>query len=315
MLQNGRVPSAVALSIVIPTHDTAEMTLSCCRAVLEASPPDCEVIVVDDASSDGTRELLEASVPGIAVVRLESNRRYSGAVNAGVAASHGRVVLLLNSDTLVEPGALAAMLDAFAAEPKLGIAGARLLDPDGTAQWSGGPVPTLLWLVVMVSGAAQLVPARRGRGGTGGVAWVSGTAMAFRREVWEVAGPMNEGYRFYAQDVEFCMKARADGWQVRIVEEARVLHHGGATITKERELGGLPHDPTLLWLDLLAWGRGRHGSRWAAMARAGMCAGASVRILARSVRELLLRGDRLRRERAVTRAYIRALGALIASRD
>ncbi|MGK2859818.1 MAG: glycosyltransferase family 2 protein [Thermoanaerobaculia bacterium] len=315
MLQNGRVPAPPVLSIVIPTCNTAEMTLACCRAVLAATPPSCEVIVVDDASSDGTSELLRGAVPEVSVVRLETNRRYSGAVNAGVAASRGELVLLLNSDTLVDAGALTAMIDSFSREERLGVAGARLLNTDGTPQWSGGSKPTLLWLAVMVSGAARIVPRGGTPGGSDSVEWVSGTAMAFRRALWTVAGPMNETYCFYAQDLEFCVRARDAGWKVRIVEEARVIHHGGATIARERESVALSHDPALLWLDLLAWGRGHYGGLWAAMAWAGMCAGASVRIIARRLRELSLRGPRLSRERPVTDAYVRALAELVSSRD
>lgn len=315
MLQNGRVSAPPVLSIVIPTYNTAEMTLACCRTVLVAMPAGCEVIVVDDASSDGTSELLRGAVPEVSVVRLETNRRYSGAVNAGVAASRGELVLLLNSDTLVDAGALTAMIDSFSREERLGVAGARLLNTDGTPQWSGGSKPTLLWLAVMVSGAARIVPRRGTPGGSASVDWVSGTAMMFRRELWSVAGPMNETYRFYAQDLEFCMRARDAGWQIRIVEDARVIHQGGGTIAREHESLDLSHEQALLWLDLLAWGRGYYGGLWATAARGAMCAGAGARVIARRLRELSLRGPRLGRERAVTDAYVRALAELVSSRN
>jgi GT2 family glycosyltransferase len=235
------------LSIVIPTYNTAAMTLATCRTL-----PNAEIIVVDDASTDGTSELLRTEP--VTVIRLEQNRRFAGAANAGVAASRGSIVLLLNSDARLEPGAIDAFLRAFDSDPRLGVAGARLLNPDGTPQWSGGPVPTLAWLLVMVSGIARFLPKRPQTG----VDWVSGAAMAFRREVWDTAGPLNERYRFYAQDLEFCVRARAAGWDVRLIDDARVVHAGGAT---------MPRDAAMLRQDLLAWGRAHYGRAWAAVAR------------------------------------------------
>jgi GT2 family glycosyltransferase len=263
-----------ALSIVIPTFDTAAMTLRCCRAVLASMPHDAEVIVADDGSSDGTASLLAREVPGVRVVRLETNRGFATAANHGVAIAKGRIILLLNSDTVVEPGALRAMLAAFDADPRLGVAGARLLDDDGTPQWSGGRTPTLPWMIGVVSGAGHLArhfrPAQKHV--QRDVDWVSGAAMAFRREVWS---PLSERFLFYCQDIELCLEARRRGWQVRIVEEARVVHGLGGTIA-----GGsaLRHDPEKLWSDLLTWGRAHYGRRWGARARVVLVAAAALRI-------------------------------------
>lgn len=308
-------PSAdKTLSIVIPTFNTAAMTLTCCRAAIEAAPPESEVIVVDDGSTDGTQELLRAEVPEVRIVRLDFNRRFAAAANAGVAASKGAIILLLNSDTQIDRDAPAKILEAFADDAKLGIAGAQLVDADGAPQWSGGPQPTLLWMAVMVSGMARVLP-RRKRARGGDIDWVSGAAMAFRREVWIDAGPFNERYRFYAQDLEVCVRARAHRWRVRVIEDARVVHDGGATLRRARDVAELPHDPSLLWLDLLSWGRAHYGRGWAWTARALMCVAASLRIFARTLRELFLRGDARRASRSTTRLYAAALRQLLIERE
>jgi hypothetical protein len=301
-------------SIVIPTFNTAAMTLVCCRAAIAAAPAGSEVIVVDDGSTDGTCDVLRAEVPEVRIARLEVNRRFAAAANAGIAAATGAIILLLNSDTRIDREAPAKFLTAFADDAKLGVAGAQLVDADGTPQWSGGPQPTLLWLTVMVSGIAHVLPRRKRMRG-GDVAWVSGAAMAFRREAWNDAGPFNEKYRFYAQDLELCVRARAKGWRLRVIEDARVVHDGGATLRRVRDVAQLPHDPSLLWLDLLSWGRAHYGRAWAWAARPLMCAAASLRILGRTLRELFLRGDSRRASRSATRVYAAALGQLFVERE
>lgn len=306
----------IALSIVIPTFNTAAMTLSAVRAALAAAPAASEVIVVDDASTDETSALLASDVPEARVVRLETNRRFAGAANAGVAASSGAIVLLLNSDALVERGALDALVSAFDADPRLGIAGAQLLNSDATPQWSGGRFPTLAWLVALAGGFAGVLPRRvRAIAGGGRVDWVSGAAMAFRREVWSAAGPLNERYRFYAQDLEFCARAAAAGWTIRIVDGARVVHGGGATLRRTRAVAQLPHDPSLLWLDLLTWSRSHHGAAWTTLARLLMGIAATLRVCGRRGRELGLRGEARQGSRSTTTAYVAALRQLFVERE
>jgi GT2 family glycosyltransferase len=274
--------SVTQLSVVIPTFNTAQMTLRCCRAVLASLPPESEVIVADDGSTDGTAELLAREAPSVQIVRLESNRGFAPAANRGVAASRGNIILLLNSDAIVDADALAAFLAAFAADPKLGVAGARLLNPDRTPQWSGGVTPTLAWMIGVVSGAGHLARLVRRRVRVQReVDWVSGAAMAFRREVWDEAGPLDECFRFYCQDIEICLRARAAGWRVAIIEEARVVHAIGGTVAAE---SALHHDPAWLWPDLLTWGGRRYGRAWMFFARIVLTLTAILRITGRAIR-------------------------------
>jgi len=281
------------------------MTLRCCRAVLASKPPAAEVIVADDGSSDGTGALLERELPEVRVVQLESNSGFAVAANRGVAIARGRLLLLLNSDALVEEGALSALVAAFDADPRLGVAGAQLLDEDGTPQWSGGPTPTLSWMAGVVSGTGYLrrVFIRHKRLRQSEVDWVSGAAMAFRREVWPEAGPLSERFAFYCQDIEFCLRAREARWIVRIVPEARVVHALGGTVARTNPLR---HDPERLWPDLLRWGTARYGRLWGSTARVILVLAAALRIAGRTLRRPLRRDE-------TTASLLRALRRLAQS--
>ncbi len=286
------------LSIVIPTHDTRDLVLRCLGSL---DFPGAEVVLVDDASGDGTAEAVTERHPGVVILRNQVPRLFTRSANRGLTRARGEILLLLNSDTEVDSGGLARLLETFAREPRLGIAGALLHYPGGSAQWSGGPEPSLAWFFALTSGLPALLERlplglyRRAKpldpGAPRRVDWVTGAAMAFRRSVWESVGPLDEGFRFYAQDLDFCLRARRKGWDVEVRPEFSVLHHHGATI------GRAPgarrrQNPALLWSDLLRWARNHHGPAWAARAEAALCAGASLRLASRRLVRPFLSLDR-----------------------
>jgi N-acetylglucosaminyl-diphospho-decaprenol L-rhamnosyltransferase len=272
------------LSIVIPTHDTRELTLRCLDALFASPVAGMEVILVDDASRDGTAEAVAARHRHVTLLRNGEPARFTRSANRGLAAASGEILLLLNSDTEVEAGGLARLVAVFAREPELGIAGALLHYPDGSPQWSGGREPTLAWFLALTSGIpallAKLPLYRRARplavDRALAVDWVTGAALAIRRPVWEAAGPLDEGFRFYAQDLDLCLRARRAGWRIEVRPELPVLHHHGATIGRAAGARGHQH-PELLWSDLLRWARKHHGERWAKRAERTLRAGVHLR--------------------------------------
>jgi GT2 family glycosyltransferase len=245
----------VKLSIIIPTHDTRELALRAVGSVVaQADRAHSEIVVVDDGSADGTDAAVRAAVPDAIVLRHARARGFSAAANTGLAAARGEVLLLLNSDTELLPGALAALSLALAGEPRLGVAGGRLYYSDGRPQWSGGRLPTLAWLFALASGLGgglRRLPGRRQRAAGHGqrVDWVSGAALALRRVVYERCGPLDESYAFYCQDLDLCWCARRAGFAVSIVAGFDVLHHHGATIARDGGTAG--QRPDLLWPDLV----------------------------------------------------------------
>lgn len=304
------------LSVVIPTHNTRDLTLRCVEA-LEAEGTPVEIVVVDDGGTDGTAEALAAR--GVEVLRPSPAGGFTRAANLGLSRACGEILLLLNSDTEVEPGALANLLAAFDRDPELGVAGAALHYPDGSPQWSGGRAPGLLWLFGLTSGLPRLL-ARLPRyrrvkpvgAAPGSVDWVTGAALAMRRSVWEQVGPLDEGFRFYAQDLDFCLRAGAAGWKVGLLPEVRVMHHHGATIGRDPGSWGR-QNAELLWSDLLRWAGKSRGRSWGRRAAFVMRAGAALRLLGRAVAEpFVVLTKRAKRPgwRAESQALRRAAGAL-----
>lgn len=283
--------AALPISVIIPTRDTRDLTRRCLAALAASSRPPAEVFVIDDGSRDGTREAVGAAFPHTAVIEQPEPRGFTASINAAWPRATGAIVLLLNSDTEVAPSALARIADAFQTDASLGIAGATLRHPDGRLQWSAGREPTPWWLFIMSSGLSstlgRLPGWRRARpesqaNGTGDVPWVPATAMAVRREVQADIGIFDAAFPLYAQDLDYCYRARAAGWRVAQLADVEVMHVGGATIAGSRE-DGLRQDPAALFADLARWLRKSQPPRLAARGRRALQAGCAVRLVARQL--------------------------------
>lgn len=303
------------ISVIIPTHDTRELTLAALASVLrQAEAGAVEVVVVDDGSRDGTAEAVGAAAPQARIIRHHEPRGFTAAANAGLAAAQGDALVLLNSDAELQAGALAALAAALEADPRLGVAGARLFYPDGRSQWSGARLPTLPWLFALASGLGALRRRLQGGGaaGHGGpVEWVSGAALAVRRAAWERCGPLDGRYAFYGQDLDLCWAARRAGFGVAVVPGFAAVHHHGATIGRGGEaLGG--QRPELLWPDLLRCLEKYRGASYAGWARRTLRLAVGLRLAGRSLRAPFAR-DRAAHERAST--TLAAARAALGARD
>ena len=309
------------LSVVVPTRDTRELTLRCLASVHAGLPPAVEVLLVDDGSSDDTAPAVRARWPSVRVVALPTSRGFTVAANRGLSEARGEILLLLNSDTEVAADALGRLLAAFDRRPRLGAAGARLRFADGRPQWSAGAAPGVLWLVALASGAATalarvpgyrtvrpLPAARRSR-----VDWVTGAALAIRRSAWHAAGPLDERFRLYCQDLDVCLRILDAGWEVAVLPDVHVTHHGGATISRDPGAVAGGYHPEALWTDLVRWAAKRHGAAGARRTARSLRLGGTLRVGARSLAVPFLRGRRRERWRRDTLAFRRALGAVTAA--
>lgn len=319
------VPRKPHFSVVLPTHDTRSLTLACLESILTSGVVGAEVVVVDDGSTDDTAQEVRERYPEVKVRRNEQAQGYSRAVNQGLGAASGDLLVLLNSDTEITAGAWEALEAAFERDPSLGIAGASLRYPDGRPQWGGGRYPTLPWLFVLASGLAPLVARLPGArllrpvsaSGSGPVDWVTGAAMAFRREVWTRVGCFDESFRLYCQDLDFCTRAREAGWEIAIAPEFEVVHHHGATIARKPGSAGR-QSPEPLWRDLLQWGWRYRGRGWTKRAAIALRAGARLRLAGRALRGLCFAReaeDAWRRDSLLYRRALAGVQEEIASLD
>lgn len=227
-------PAAVpAVSVIVVNHNglhcLPQMLGSLAGAFQRHS---AEIVVIDNASGDGSREWLRAC-SGIERLELTHNAGFTGGCNAGAAIARGRVLLLMNSDTVVVE-ALDALVDA-ALDPAVGAVGCRLQDSAGRLRPSIGLEHTPLRLVLSWLGGAQRVgaPALMRRMETDershavarrGVAWVSGACLATRRAVWQAVGGLDDDYFMYVEDVDYARRVRAAGWRIDYLPSPAVVH-------------------------------------------------------------------------------------------
>jgi GT2 family glycosyltransferase len=232
------------LSIVIVSYN-ARVHLENCLRSLAAAPPAIphDIVVVDNASSDGSVEAVressrEAAGQGRQAIQLiaqATNTGFAAANNAGIRATTGALVLLLNNDTVVPPGAIDALAARLLARPEAAVAGPRLVDGDGAAELSFGPMISpfgeLRQKLVMglhrrrvkiVSDRVERATRREQF-----VDWVSGACLLVHREAAVRAGLLDERYFLYTEDVDFCAAIRAQGRRILFTPAAQVVHLRG----------------------------------------------------------------------------------------
>ena len=228
------------LSVIILTFNTKSLTLAC----LHTLPPDppIEIIVVDNASTDGTVDALHQSFPLVNVIVNATNYGFGRGNNIGMAASHGRYLLVLNSDTEVQPGSLAALITYMDAHPEVGACGPMLINTNGSLQPSGRPLPTVSSVFMDMTKLHRIfrpdVFTQRGRNYSSPtyVGEISGAALMIRREAYNKAGGFDEHFFAYYEDVDLCNRIARARFKIAYVPQARVMHHWRATSRNVSEL-------------------------------------------------------------------------------
>jgi GT2 family glycosyltransferase len=240
--------TAARLAVIIVNWNSWADLERCLPSVeAEVGEMPAELVIVDSASTDDSAERVEATHPRWRVVRLADNVGFAAANNVGLAATPAPYVLLLNPDTVLEPGALATMLSAIEAEADLGVVGPLKLNADGSWQPSWGRFPTIRQEFMRQSLLARLIPIASPQGPrfTPGqqallphdrardVDWVTCSGLLLRRAA--VQGPLfQDGSYMYREEVDLCRRVRDGGWRVRYLPEARMLHLMGTSVARDR---------------------------------------------------------------------------------
>ncbi|MEX0774201.1 MAG: glycosyltransferase family 2 protein [Phycisphaeraceae bacterium] len=228
------------LSIVIVNWNTRELLAACLASLPEAVRPyQTEVWVVDNGSTDASAAMVRERFPQAYVIANQGNHGFARANNQAMAQAAGRYWLLLNSDTVAPPGSLARLVQTLDEDVRIGIAGAQLLNEDGSAQNSIAPTPSLL-TELGNKGLLRLVAPHRyatrlpHADGPVDVDSVIGACMMVRAAMAKEIGLLDEGYFFFLEETDWCVRAHAGGWRVVCDPRARVYHLQGRSAGKAR---------------------------------------------------------------------------------
>lgn len=233
------------ISLIIVNRNVGELLSQCLDSIAPSGDIIYEVIVVDNASSDGSAEMLGRKHPDAKLICNSQNLGFAVACNIGIKASSGKYPVLLNPDTLLEAGCLKKLFDFMESNPKAGIAGPKVLNTNGsvqptcrafpdyynilfarkspiTALCPGNPGASLYMLRNLPDDRPSQVPA------------LGGVCLILRREMLDQTGLLDQRFFMYLEDIDLCLTASQKGWQVYFVPQAQLMHHWGKSSEQEK---------------------------------------------------------------------------------
>nr|PZN65631.1 MAG: hypothetical protein DIU58_06950 [Sphaerobacter thermophilus] len=302
----------IDLSVVIVSYNVRDLLLDCLtslEAAFAAGGMTTEIIVVDNASCDGTAEAVRRRFPSVRVVEAGANRGFAAGCNMGIRLARGRAIALLNPDTTVVGDALGTLARYLEEHPDVGVAGPRVYRPDGTTQPTRRRFPTLAtgllestiiqdyWKNNRV--LRRYYVADRSDDEEQEVDWLVGACLVARREAVEMAGLLDERFFMYSEEVEWCRRIREAGWMIMYVPSAAVTHYEGASSSQDIPARQVDFDTSKVLLFERLYGRGV-----ARFLRAFLLASYLVRVVIEGAKGLAGHKPELRRARVAL--YLRA---------
>jgi GT2 family glycosyltransferase len=230
MISNGEgLATGPFVSVIVLGWGGEQFISTCLEALSRQTYPEYEVVVVDNASPDRTAEIVERDFPHVRLVCMEKNLGVAGGNNVGLRAAKGDILILTNVDTEARPDWIERFVEAFQSDPAMGVAGGKLLYPDGTIQYAGGEIDP-------AQGASchtgEHSPDQPGDAGIVDTDFATGAALAMRREVLEQIGFEDEAYfPINYEDADMSFRARIAGWRVCYVPRAVSVHYESSTLT------------------------------------------------------------------------------------
>lgn len=238
------------LSVIIVSFNTKDILKNCLESVYKfAKNIEFEVIVVDNLSTDGSREMLKSfskKYKNFDLIENKKNEGFAVANNLGIKKSRGRYVLLLNSDTLLIENSFYKIRSFMESHPKCGISTVRLLNKDKSEQATGGSFPTILRIFLwatflddlpfidrLVSSyhphTSNFYTNNNYYGNAHKQDWVTGAVFMIRKEVIEQVNGFDPDFYMYVEELEFCYRAKKQGWEIWYTPDTEIIHLGGAS--------------------------------------------------------------------------------------
>jgi GT2 family glycosyltransferase len=228
----------VDVSVIIVGRNTKQLVYDCLKSAYDQTGDiTFEVIYVDNASNDGSCEMVAGEFGSVNIIRNETNMGFTVANNQGIKVAKGRYVLLLNSDTIVLNNAVAKTVKFADSHPEAAVVGCRVLNPDMTLQRNCFMYPSVLNLLLAATYLYKVFPGSRffGRelmtwwdfGEVREVETVCGCFSLVRREAIEQVGLMDERFFFYGDDPDWCWRFKKTGWKIIFTPEPQIIHYGG----------------------------------------------------------------------------------------
>ncbi|MBM3474304.1 MAG: glycosyltransferase family 2 protein [Armatimonadetes bacterium] len=233
------------LSICILNWNTREYLRACLQSIRDTRGDlEPEVIVVDNASSDGSAEMVREEFPEVALIANAQNLKYARGNNQALEQATGTFRLLLNPDVVIQPGALAELLAAMDRHPRAGAVAPRLMNPDGSPQSSCRSFPHPAAILYEAIGLSKLFPRSR-RFAAYRMGWWDhndertvdqpmASALMLRSEALDEVGLFDEGFPMFFNDVDLCRRLWDARWEVWFTPGAQVIHHVGASTRQVR---------------------------------------------------------------------------------
>lgn len=266
--------------ISIINYKTADLTIAAVQSVLaDLGDTAGEVVVVDNASGDGSDAVIEAWIADhaqdrpVRLIRSPENTGFSGGHNIGIRAGRAELYLILNSDAVLRPGFIAAMIAAAQARPEIGLFAPQIEYDDGAVQVSTFRFASPTSELIRAAHSGPLTKLFKHRevalppeGDEQEIEWASFACILLRGAMVDQVGPMDEGYFLYFEDAEYCLRARRAGWRIGRVRAARAVHFRGGSgpvkaLAKARKR--LPGYFYASRARFLAQGHGRFAPVWA----------------------------------------------------
>ena len=251
------------LTVVIPSWNTRELLRACLESLKTTLPMSSEIIVVDNASHDGSARMVMEQYPYVRLIKNAKNEGFAAATNQGVEAARGAYVLFLNSDTQVHGHAVRSMVAFLERNLRYGAVAPRLLNPDGSTQKAHMRFPEILTPLFFGTPLERFWPSSPEMqryfardfdyDADGDVEQPPAACLLMRRKALKKAKPLDETLWLFFNDVDLCKRLWSSGWRIGYLADAHVYHHGGMSTRQYHDFVGEYHK------NRLAYYRKHHG--------------------------------------------------------